>query len=169
MLQRFTYKFHLERYSNAEIVEIIGHCLPDNIEEITPEALELIAIMSQGTIRKAREEWLKACVTYALYHEKSKIGQEIVRKVIRLRISDSVTGLDKLQIKVLKALFVSGNALGIRNLATRVELDPKKLERKVEPYLIIKGFLEKTTKGRILTDHGLETIHRITKLEGAYA
>lgn len=163
LLQRFAYKFHLERYSNNEIVEILKHCLPDNIESITDEAMELIAIMSQGTIRKAREEWLKACVNLALYNGITEIGRDIVMEVIKLRSCDAVTGLDKLQIRVLSVLFDSPNALGIRNLATRLEIDAKKLEMKVEPYLIVKNFIEKTTKGRVLTNHGAEHIRRINK------
>lgn len=161
-LQRFVYKFYLDRYSNEDIMDILGHCLPGYVSDITTDARKLIAVVSQGIIRPARMEWLKSCANTALYQEKDVITTDIVRQLIRLRGVDEQTGLNKLQLNVLKALS-TGTAMGKISLALKVGLEPRKLEEKVEPFLLQNVYIERSPKGRIITTKGMQVVKRIKR------
>lgn len=160
MQQRFTYKFHLDRYSQEDLYEIVYNCLPDEIDYIDDEACSLIARLCQGTVRKARNEWLKACVNVAMHRDMTTITKEIVRYVIHLRGVDERTGLTKLQLRVLEALR-NGLAIGERNLALKAGVNPKKLSENVEPFLIQERYIDRTTRGRVITEKGMDVVNRL--------
>jgi Holliday junction DNA helicase RuvB len=160
MQQRFTYKFHLESYDQADLESILYNCLPSDVDEIEPEACGLIARLCQGTVRKARNEWLKACTNVAINRNMGTITSEIVRYVVYLRGVDEATGLTKLQTLVLEALR-DGIAIGERNLALKVGINSKKLSENVEPFLLQQRYIDRTTRGRVITEKGLAVVNRL--------
>ncbi|MBW2647864.1 MAG: AAA family ATPase [Deltaproteobacteria bacterium] len=66
------------------------------------------------------------------------------------------TGLTKTDINILKALYESVDAVGLDNLAVLLNESTKVLSEAVEPYLIQRGLIIRTGKGRKITDKGLQ-------------
>jgi len=71
-----------------------------------------------------------------------------------IRIDD--TGLDAVDIRVLKALHETGIPVGVDSLAVQLNESPKVLTETIEPYLIQRGLIARGPKGRVLTDMGRE-------------
>ncbi|MFB3117385.1 MAG: Holliday junction DNA helicase RuvB C-terminal domain-containing protein, partial [Myxococcota bacterium] len=69
----------------------------------------------------------------------------------RLDVDDSgFDGLDRLLVRTLLEKF-DGGPVGIETLAAAVGEDSGTLEDVVEPYLIHRGFLSRTSRGRVAT------------------
>jgi len=66
------------------------------------------------------------------------------------------TGLTVTDINILKALYESEDAVGLDNLAVRLNESTKVLSETVEPYLIQRGLIIRTGKGRKITDAGIQ-------------
>ncbi len=71
-------------------------------------------------------------------------------------------GLDHMDKKYLKIIIekFEGGPVGLSTLATALSEDKQTLEEYTEPYLIQKGFIKKTPRGRIVTTEG----YRVLKL-----
>lgn len=158
-LQRFHYKFHLKPYTINDISEIVKHSvMSDNlIENITIEALHMIARMSQGIVRVARNEIYRACRDYSIYNNSTIICGDHVRHVMKMRGVDEATGLTELQMKSLG--FLSNiDKLGSKSLSEMLQVEQGFFTNKVEPHLISEGYILRTINGRQITDKGRQVI-----------
>ena len=64
-----------------------------------------------------------------------------------------------MDIKYLKAIEAKrNNPQSLKNLEVLVDEEPSTIERVIEPYLIERGFVDRTPRGRVLTVEGLEYI-----------
>ncbi len=65
-------------------------------------------------------------------------------------------GLGKIDRDYLQTLAIkfNGGPTGIKTLAAALDEDEGTLEDVIEPYLMRLGFIERTARGRELTDHG---------------
>jgi Holliday junction DNA helicase RuvB len=63
-------------------------------------------------------------------------------------------GLDEIDRRYLQALEEAGRPVGIKALAVRVAEDERTLEDAHEPYLIEKGLVDRTLRGREITERG---------------
>ncbi len=152
-LQRMTYKFRLERYSETEIRTILPFCLDNSIKSISTEAKEIISRIAQGTIRIARNDYLSSCTELALYNNKKIIDDDVIKELICMKGIDLETGLTPVQIRTIESL-KEGNPIGVKNLSFKVGIDAKDLEENVEPTLIFEGYIERTGRGRVITNKG---------------
>ena len=152
-LQRMTHKFRLERYSEEEIKTILPSCLDIDIKELSHEANKIISKISQGTIRIARNDYLSACTEIALFNNKKIIDDMVVKELISMRGIDLETGFTPIQMRTINAL-KEGNPIGAKNLSFKVGIDVKDLEENIEPTLIYEGYIERTGRGRVITDKG---------------
>ena len=64
-------------------------------------------------------------------------------------------GLDDMDRRILKLMFekYQGGPVGIETMASALGEEAETLEEVYEPYLIQEGFLQKTLRGRVLTDY----------------
>jgi Holliday junction DNA helicase RuvB len=62
----------------------------------------------------------------------------------------------KNDLKILKALYENGSPLGIDTLSILINEQPSSVECSIEPFLIQKGLITRTGKGRIITKKGIE-------------
>ena len=71
-------------------------------------------------------------------------------------------GLDRFDRKILESLLdnFAGGPVGVANLAATLGMDNRTLEEVHEPYLIYRGFLRRTAKGRMITDRGARHLGR---------
>ena len=90
---------------------------------------------------------------YTIFQGKNIITKDIVEVVIREKGVEEGTGLSDKQMKALEVL-KSGYTMGQSNLAFRIGVTPKELEKLVEPYLLLKGYMDRTSRGRVITDAG---------------
>ena len=154
-VQRFSYNFPLECYSQKHIAKIISLCARDRyFEGITDKACTLIATMSQGVIRRARNDFLQISKDIAMYKKASVINENHVLAVTKLRGIDPQSGLNKAQIRVLKILKDANCPLGVKNISEILQVAPDYFSEEIEHYLLTDNYLMRTSKGRVITDKG---------------
>jgi Holliday junction DNA helicase RuvB len=151
--------FRLDFYTNEEIARIIrrsaqilGVAIPENeIASIAQRARKTPRIANY-LLRRVRD--------YAQMHGK-EIGQDSVQEAFALLGLDEngLSGNDLMILKTLQEKFGGGPA-GIKNLAAATGEDEGTIEDVIEPYLIQLGLIERTPRGRTLTDKGKEYLTR---------
>lgn len=67
---------------------------------------------------------------------------------------------------VAKGRTATGNnrerqSTGLQNLASRMSLEPDQVEQEIEPFLLALGLVDRTAKGRMLTDQGKEIAQKL--------
>ncbi len=153
--------FRLEFYTAKQIEEIIrrSSVLLNTKHDIQTEAEALyeISIRSRSTPRTANY-LLKRARDYAQVHKKS-LSNEIAGKALALIGIDS-HGLTSADIKILETIATkyNGGPVGLGTISASLSEDEATIEEFNEPYLIQLGFIERTPRGRILTDLGYKHI-----------
>jgi Holliday junction DNA helicase RuvB len=84
-----------------------------------------------------------------------RIGADLVDGALRLHRVDG-RGLDASDRRLLRLLQegYGGGPVGLETLAAGLGEDPATLEAVVEPYLLQLGFLQRTPRGRVVTEAG---------------
>lgn len=154
--------FRLEYYSEDEIGEIIKRSAKILGVKIDKEAVEEIAKRSRFTPRTANY-FLKRCRDFAQI-EKSALTKDIVKKALDLLGIDEV-GLTPSDRKILSIVIdkFGGGPVGLNTLSASTSEESATIEEFNEPYLIQLGFLERTTRGRMVTDTGLKHMNKAKK------
>jgi Holliday junction DNA helicase RuvB len=158
---RFGMLLHMEFYTPEQLLQIIirsaGLLGLDNDEE----SLNLIASRSRGTPRIANR-LLKRVRDYAQVKGDGKLSIDIVERALEMEQIDHM-GLDELDRAFIRALInvYDGGPAGIEAIAATLGEERDTLEDVVEPYLLQRGFVRRTRRGREVTraayDHlGLE-------------
>ncbi len=151
--------FRLEFYTPNEIGKILDRSASILNINLPDEAKENIAIRSRQTPRIANY-LLRRVRDYAQMH-KSEINEGSVSEAFKMLGLDEY-GLDGQDMTFLKVLFekFGGGPVGIKNIATAMGEDEGTVEDVVEPYLIQLGFLERTSRGRVITEKGKEYLSK---------
>lgn len=155
---RFGVIHHLEFYTEEELKTIIirsARTLGVKIDE--KGALEL-ARRSRGTPRLANR-FLKRVRDFAQVKYDGEITQEVASRALDLLEVDRC-GLDSLDRTILTTMIdkFAGGPVGLDTLAAAVGEDAGTIEDVYEPYLIKNGFINRTPKGRTVTD---KTYHHL--------
>lgn len=143
--------FKLEFYTKQEIGEIIKRSSKILGIDIHPEAIDAIAMRSRFTPRTANY-FLKRCRDYAQI-EKSVLSREIVEKALKMLGVDDLglNGADRDILKVMIEKF-GGGPVGLNTIAAALSEEQATIEEVYEPYLIQLGLLERTPRGRSVTE-----------------
>jgi len=156
---RFGMFYHLNFYSAEELTEILRRSA--KLLELTCKdgTLELIASRSRGTPRVANR-LLKRVRDYAQVKGSGKLSEKIVENALKMEQIDPL-GLDKLDRDFLNALakVYNGGPAGIDAVAATLGEERDTLEDVVEPYLLQKGFLRRTKRGREITPHACKHLN----------
>ncbi len=153
--------FRLEFYSNDQIEKIIGRSslLLNTKHHIETEdgAIKEIAKRSRQTPRTANY-LLKRARDYAQVHKLS-LSKETADKALAL-IGIDPSGLTQSDIKILETIAnkYNGGPVGLNTIAASLSEDEATVEEYNEPYLIQIGCIERTPRGRTLTDTGYKII-----------
>ena len=144
--------FQLDFYSEEEIQKIIERS--SKLLGITLESgsADQIAKRSRFTPRTANY-FLKRVRDYAQVHKRD-VTPELVSEALNLLGVDHM-GLNRSDIRILEAIAhkFKGGPVGLNSIAASLSEEQTTIEEFNEPYLIQIGFLERTNRGRILTDH----------------
>ena len=156
---RFGVVHHLEFYTEEELQKIIIHSAAILGVEIDEEGALEMARRSRGTPRLANR-LLKRVRDFAQVKYDGKITRDVAEFAMDLLEVDRY-GLDQTDRLLLSTIIekFAGGPVGLDTLAAAIGEDPGTIEDVYEPYLIKKGFLLRTPRGRAVTDltyHHLE-------------
>ena len=156
MRGRFGMLYHLDFYTPDELTEIISRSA--NLLNLRCEkgTLQLIASRSRGTPRVANR-LLKRVRDYAQVKGSGILTEKIVEDALKMEQIDHL-GLDNLDRAFLRALIntYDGGPAGIEAIAATLGEERDTLEDVVEPYLLQKGFVRRTKRGREVTKAACE-------------
>ncbi len=148
---RFGFLGRLDYYETFELLNIIKRSASLLHLEVAHDAAVEIAGRSRGTPRIANR-LLRRVRDYAQVRADGRIDREVARDALSLFEID-VEGLDKVDMAILTALIqrFRGKPVGLSTLAVAVGEEPDTLEEVYEPYLLRKGFIQRTPRGRLAT------------------
>ncbi len=139
----------LEHYSMEELKLIVIRSAGILNIPIEEEGAEEIALRSRGTPRIANR-LLKRIRDYAEVKGDGKITLSTAHKALELLEIDKL-GLDKVDQKIIEVIIQNfgGGPVGIDTLAASTGEEKNTIEDVYEPFLLQKGFLSRTPRGRI--------------------
>ncbi len=142
--------FRLEFYNEKEIEKIIKRSATILGIEIDEDAISEISKRSRFTPRTANY-FLKRCRDYAQVHKKDLDKKTVFMALSLLGIDE--LGLSELDRMVLTSIIekFSGGPVGLGTISASISEEESTIEDVVEPYLIQRGLLERTPRGRVAT------------------
>lgn len=145
--------FRLNFYTENEIESIVNRSAAILGVPIDPAASAEIARRSRFTPRMANY-LLKRARDFAQVH-KGKLSEDVVKRSLGLLEIDELglTAADRHLIEVIATKF-NGGPVGLGTLAAATGDEAATIEEVTEPYLIQLGLLERTPRGRTVTERG---------------
>lgn len=149
---RFGMVDKLEFYSNEDLKEIIVRSADVLGVSLDDEGALEIARRSRGTPRLANR-LLKRCRDYADVCHDGCISRDVAKSALDKLQVDSM-GLDVNDRNILLTMIekFDGGPVGLDTLAAAVGEDPGTIEDVYEPYFIMNGFINRTPRGRVVTE-----------------
>ena len=151
---RFGVTHRMEYYKLEELKEIIRRGTNILNVKYDEDGIEEIARRSRGTPRIANR-LLKRARDYALVTGDGVLNKESVNGILKL-LGVEGNGLDELDRNILKSIITvyNGGPVGIETLSLLLGEDKRTIEEVYEPYLVKIGFIKRTQRGRVVTEHG---------------
>ncbi len=149
---RFGMVDKLEFYTHDDLREIVMRSAEVLGVDIDEEGALEIARRSRGTPRLANR-LLKRCRDYAEVCHDGHIDHDVAKAALDKLQVDSM-GLDVNDRNILMTMIekFAGGPVGLDTLAAAVGEDPGTIEDVYEPYFIMNGFINRTPRGRVVTD-----------------
>jgi Holliday junction DNA helicase RuvB len=149
---RFGMTVRLDYYSPEELKGIVHRSSRILNVELDEDGAVEIARRSRGTPRIANT-LLKRIRDYAQIEANNFITAEVADRALKMLGIDQ-EGLDDMDKRIMEAIIhrFSGGPVGINTIAVAVGEEPDTIEEVYEPYLIQKGFLKRTRRGRVATE-----------------
>ncbi|ADX98315.1 Holliday junction branch migration DNA helicase RuvB [Mycoplasma suis] len=155
--ERFGYVFFIDCYTEEELIVLIKRVTKMWNLELSEKEILTIVYNSRGIPRNANRI-LRRVLDYKTINNECEI-QEIIKECGFIYM-----GLTETDIKYLNFLKESLNfTSGIKSIVQGTNIDESTLIKKIEPYLVSKGYISKTNKGRILTDSGEKILGKYKK------
>lgn len=150
---RFGIVQRLEFYNTQDLTYIVQRAAQILTVTIDHDAAEEIAKRSRGTPRIANR-LLRRVRDYAEVKSNGKVVRDVVQKALDLLDVDD-HGFDMMDRKLLLALIdkFNGGPVGIDSLAAAISEERGTIEDVIEPFLIQQGFMMRTPRGRMATQH----------------
>src|SRR6185503_5999366 len=152
LLSRFPMRERLDYYHADQLQTIVVRSARLLNVTIDQEGAREIARRSRGTPRIANN-LLRRVRDYAQVRGDGRITSAVADKALAMLEIDQ-NGLDEMDKRILEAIIVKfgGGPVGIGSLAVAVGEEPDTLEEVYEPYLIMEGYLNRTSQGRVATE-----------------
>jgi len=153
---RFGSLYRLDFYEEEDMEKIVRRSASILKVASTDQGLKEIAVRSRGTPRIANR-LLKRVRDYAQVMGDGNITPEVSKEALK-RLEVDGSGLDSADRKVLAIIInnFGGGPVGVETIAASLSEDTDTVMDVYEPYLLQKGFLQRTPRGRIATPKAYE-------------
>ena len=153
---RFGMTFRLDLYDTAELGTIVRRSARILRVVIDEAAADLVAARSRGTPRIANRI-LRRVRDVAEVRHTGAVTTAVAEEALALLEVDGV-GLERFDRELLACVVekFGGGPVGLSTLAVSLGEEPETIEDVYEPYLLQLGFLQRTPRGRLVTDLGRE-------------
>lgn len=148
---RFGIISHMQYYEDHDLKEIVQRTASIFETDIVEEGAIEIARRSRGTPRIANR-LLKRVRDYAQVQADGLIDRTVADQALALLVVDHA-GLDYIDQKLIRTMIelYQGGPVGLSTIAVNIGEETETVEDMYEPFLIQKGFLKRTSRGRIAT------------------
>jgi Holliday junction DNA helicase RuvB len=148
---RFGVTHRLDLYGEEDLAAVVRRSATILGVEVDGEGAAAIAARSRGTPRVANR-LLKRVRDYAEVRGGGRVDAGVAREALDLLEVDQ-EGLDRLDRDILRAVCekFDGGPVGLSTLAVAVGEEPDTIEDVYEPYLLQRGLLKRTARGRVAT------------------
>jgi len=155
---RFGIHEHLDYYEPEALCKIILRSAKIMKVQIDQHAALMLASRSRGTPRIANQ-LLRRVLDFAIVEDK-KVIDECIVKVALMRLGVDREGLSHRDRDFLTVIHehYQGGPVGLDALAASLNEERTTLEDVYEPYLVYRGFVLRTARGRVLSGKGEEHI-----------
>jgi len=163
---RFGMTFRLGYYRPEELVLIVRRSARLLGVELEDEASIEVAARSRGTPRVANRILRRVRDVAEVRHD-GIVTTEVAREALALLEIDE-RGLEETDRELLAAIVekFGGGPVGLSTLAVALGEAPDTVEDVYEPYLLQLGFLQRTPRGRIVTELGREHLGAARRDDG---
>ncbi len=153
---RFGMTFKLEYYTPEELSQIVRRTAGVFGSEIADDAVLEIARRSRGTPRIANRLFRRVR-DFAQVLNDGLIDLNVTKDALQRLNVDSL-GLDTVDIRYLKGIIerYKGGPVGVEAIASAIGEEVVTLEDVNEPYLLQIGFINRTARGRVVTEKAYE-------------
>jgi Holliday junction DNA helicase RuvB len=151
---RFGLTFRLDLYGAAELAAIVRRSARILGVDVADDAADLVAARSRGTPRIANRILRRVRDVAEVRHE-GAVTTAVAEEALALLEVDGA-GLERFDRALLRCVVekFGGGPVGLSTLAVALGEEAETLEDVYEPYLLQLGFLQRTPRGRVVTDLG---------------
>ena len=156
---RFGIVCKMQYYTVDELELIVKRTARVLENDISDDAAYELASRSRGTPRIANRLF-KRVRDFAIVEDKDEIDLEVTKKALdRLKVDSA--GLDEVDYQLLKTIVekFNGGPVGVEAIASVIGEEVTTIEDVYEPYLLQKGLLKRTPRGRVVTDLGYKHLN----------
>ncbi|MEW5058366.1 MAG: Holliday junction branch migration DNA helicase RuvB [Cycloclasticus sp.] len=153
---RFGITQRLEFYNDADLTHIVQRSMNILALNSDEKGAEEIAVRSRGTPRIANR-LLRRVRDYAEVKGDGTVTADMANQALSMLEVDK-NGFDKLDRRLLDVLIntFDGGPVGVDSLAAALSEERGTVEDVLEPYLIQKGYIMRTPRGRMATRHAYQ-------------
>lgn len=152
--ERFGIPLRLQFYSTPELTQIVNRAAGKMGLTLTPDGAQEVARRARGTPRVAGR-LLRRVRDFAAVDNVAAIDAALADKALTCLEVDRL-GFDAMDRRYLSLIadHYAGGPVGVETLAAALAEQRDMLEEVIEPYLIQQGLLQRTPRGRMLTETG---------------
>lgn len=146
---RFPIKLALDLYTDEELALVIARTARKLAITFAPEAVAAVCKCSRGTPRIAIA-LVRRIRDFAVFHATPLVGRELAEMALK-KLGFDHLGFSDIDRRYIKLLRENSRPMGLRALSATLNTPDETLETEVEPYLLRKGLIVRTEKGRTLS------------------
>ncbi|MBI4713770.1 Holliday junction branch migration DNA helicase RuvB [Candidatus Uhrbacteria bacterium] len=157
---RFGVTHHLNFYTEDDIKKILKRSAKILHVEVDPEAFTLLSTRSRRTPRIANR-LLRRVRDFAQVKSDGCVTNELCADALEMLNVDH-EGLDQTDRRILETIIekFSGGPVGLSTIAAATQEEIETIEEVHEPFLLQIGFLDRTPRGRIVTENAYKHLKR---------
>ena len=156
---RLRLELRLELYDQNDSAKIVRQAFAKMEMKCGPSSAALVAARGRGVPRKL----VGLCEhvrDIAIGKGKTSVSASICLKAFE-SVGIDTLGLSRQDVDLLRHLALNtGQPLGGKTLAAMIHEDERALEDNIEPFLLSKGLLARTPRGRAITQNGIEHLRQ---------
>jgi holliday junction DNA helicase RuvB len=163
---RFGVVSRLDYYDDGELRDILVRSAAVLGVAAQEEGIWEIGRRSRGTPRIANR-LLRRVRDYAQVRADGVITQDVADRALRLLEVDEL-GMDAMDRKLLLTIIdkFGGGPVGIETLSSAISEERDTIEDIYEPFLMQRGFLDRTSRGRVVTLRAYQHFGRVPRVAG---